>query len=82
MVRGLSVTGTQQGVILWDDTLSGITFDGVTISSAIRFGVRYESDASNIAFTNITTMSSGSAGWYSSLGAQPAGVTFAGDSWN
>jgi len=81
-VRGLDVVGTQQAIILWDDTLSGILFDDVTVASAIRFGVRYEADGSNIAFTNITTTSSGSAGWYSSLGAHPAGVTFAGDSWN
>jgi hypothetical protein len=81
-VRHLRVTGTQQALILWDDTLRNIVFDDVDITDATRFGVRYEATASGITFSNVTTISSGNAGFYSSEGSHPPGVTFSGVSFN
>jgi hypothetical protein len=76
-VRRLHVSGTQQAIILWDPTLRNITFDTATITNALKFAVRYESArASGITFANITSTGSGVQGFYSSLGANPAGVTF------
>ena len=59
-----------------------ITFDTATITNALEFAVRYESArASGITFANITSTGSGSGqGFYSSLGAAPAGVTFVNNS--
>jgi hypothetical protein len=80
-VKGLTVVGTQQAILLWDPTLRYITFDHATVTDALRFGVRYEATgASGIRFSYITTRSSGSRGWYSSMGSHPPGVTLVGNS--
>jgi hypothetical protein len=79
-IRNLSVSGTFQALILWDTTLRGITVDGARISGARSIAVRYEGPASGVTLSNITTTGSGQAGFYSSLGASPPGVTFSNDS--
>ena len=77
-VRRLTVTGTQQAIILWDDTLRNITFDYADIAGALNVAVRYESaGATGVTLANIVSTGSGSgSGFYSSLGDQPPGVTF------
>jgi hypothetical protein len=81
-VRRLTVNKTQQAIILWDRTVHDVTFDGATITNALAIAVRYEGPGSNIAFRNITTTGSGQYGFYSSLGANPPGVTFSGNSFD
>ena len=82
-VRRLHVSGTQQAVILWDPTLRNITFDTADIRNALAIAVRYESPgATGIVFENITSSGSGKAGFYSTLGAHPAGVTFSNNTFN
>jgi hypothetical protein len=77
VVRGLRVTGTQQGLILWDPTLHDITFDDVVINGALAYGVRYETVGStDILLSNVTSRRSGFAGFRSSQGSHPPGVTF------
>lgn len=75
-IRRLTVTGTQQALILWDGTLRNITVDYADISGALNTAVRYEAaGASGITLANIWSTGSGSgSGWVSSLGAQPSGV--------
>jgi hypothetical protein len=69
------VTGTQQAIIIWNSTLRNITIDGATITNALAYAVRYESDgATGIVLSNITSTGSGYAGFYSP-GHQPPGVT-------
>lgn len=77
-VRRLNVRGTQQAIMLWDDTLRDITFDTADIVDALSFAVRYEAPgASGIVLANMTSTGSGSGkGFHSSLGANPPGVTF------
>jgi hypothetical protein len=76
-VRRLTVTGTQQAIILWRPTLRNVTFDTATITNALAYAVRYESEgASGIGFANIVSTGSGYRGFYSSQGPAPAGVTF------
>ncbi len=80
-VRRLTVTGTQQAVILWTVRLRNIVFDTARISNALNVAVRYEADGSGITFRNITSTGSGSGkGFYSSQGRHPSGVTFSGNS--
>jgi hypothetical protein len=79
-IRSLHVTGTQQAIMLWDHTLRNIVIDGVSVSGALRFGVRYEAEgASGMVIRNVRTAGSGSRGWYSSMGAHPSGVTMSGN---
>jgi hypothetical protein len=77
-IRRLTVTGTQQAIILWDKTLRNITVDGARITDALAFAVRHEAPGTTgIVYTNITSTGSGSGrGFYSSQGRQPPGVTF------
>ena len=80
-VQRLHVTGTQQAIILWDSTLRDITFDMVDITGALTYAVRYETVGSTgIVFSNITSTGSGFAGFHSSEGAAPVGVTFSNSS--
>ena len=77
IVNGLRVTGTQQGLILWDPTLHDITFEDVIINGAITYAVRYETVGStDILLSNVTSRRSGFAGFRSSQGSHPGGVTF------
>ena len=77
-IERLHVKGTQQAIVLWDATLHDITIDTADISDALRFAIHYEQGAA-ITLANITSTGSGSAGFYSSLGSTPAGVTFVND---
>ena len=81
-VRRLRVSGTQQGIMLWDSTLRNITIDTADITNVLTVAVSYESpDATGIVFANITSTGSGSGtGFHSSLGPSPPGVTFTNNS--
>lgn len=81
-VRRLAVTGTQQGLMLWDPTLENVVFDTVTITDVLTAAVSYESPgATGIVFSNVTSTGSGAGvGFQSSLGSAPDGVTFINDS--
>ena len=82
-VRGLHVRGTQQAIILWDATLRNITFDNVDVTGALAYAVRFETvGPTGIVFSNITSTGSGYRGFYSSLGAHPAGVKFVNDAFD
>ena len=75
-VRRLTVTGTQQAIIVWDDTLRDIVFDSADITGALSVAVRYEA-GSGIRFANIVSTGSGAGtGYRSSHGPAPPGVTF------
>jgi hypothetical protein len=74
-VRNLRVNGTQQAIMLWDPTLRNIVIEDSTITNAARFAIRYE-QGSTITLRRVTSTGSGKAGFYSSLGANPPGVTF------
>ena len=78
-VRGLTVTGTQQAIILWDSTLHNIVIDHATVTDALSYGVRYEDPGSDIFLANVTTTGSGRQGFHSSLGSNPPGIVFIGD---
>ena len=81
-VRGLTVTGTEQAIMLWDSTLHNVTFDTVTVTNALNWAVRYEF-GTGVTLANITSTGSGAGhGFYSSLGSSPAGVTFSGDTFH
>jgi len=77
IIRRLHVTGTQQAIILWDDTLRNITFDHVDITGALAYAVRVEYPGTGILLSNTTSTGSGYQGFHSSSGANPPGVTFA-----
>ena len=79
-VRRLTVTGTQQAIILYDSTLHDIVIDGATITGALSYGVRYERPGSDIFLANITTIASGVQGFQSPYGSNPPGVVFINDS--
>jgi hypothetical protein len=80
-VRRLVVTGTQQAVLLWEDTLHDVSFQDVTVSNAKAYAIRYETITGspmpyNIKFDRVTSTGSGYRGFYSaSQGSTPPGVT-------
>jgi hypothetical protein len=82
-VRRLTFNGnrtidSQQAILLWYPPIHDWLFDGATITDAGGLAVRFESTpASGIVFQNMTSTNSG--GFYSSQGANPAGVTFIND---
>lgn len=78
-IRNVHVKGTDQAFVLWDNTLHDWVIEDVTVENATGVAVRYESNATGIAFRRFTsTGSPGGRGWYSSKGTAPAGVTFDG----
>ncbi len=79
-VRRLNVNRTQQAIMLWDSTLRNITINTATITNSADFAVSYEHAGSGIVLANITSTGSGQMGFYSSLGANPPGVTFSNNS--
>ena len=83
-VRRLNVNRTQVAIMLWDSTLRNITIDTATITNALRYAVAHEAPgATGIVLANITsTGSGGGSGFYSSLGANPPGVTFSNNSFH
>jgi hypothetical protein len=82
VVRDLTVTQTQVAIMIWDSTLRNITIDTARITNAMRFAVSYESPGSGILLKNITSTGSGEAGFSSSYGSHPPGVTFSGNSFH
>lgn len=74
-VRHMRVTGTAQAVILWDPTIRNIVIEDSTITNATSLAVRYERGGT-VTLRRVTSTGSGEAGFYSSLGANPPGVTF------
>jgi hypothetical protein len=74
-VRHLTVYGTDQAVILWDPTLRGITVSDSTITGAKATAVRYEG-GTEITLADVVSTGSGQGGFYSTVGANPPGVTF------
>ena len=77
-IRGLTVTGTQNAIVLWNDT--GVQrnwrIEDVQITDARENAIRFESvGAKNIVFDNVTSRGSGENGFYSSMGGHPPGVT-------
>ena len=76
-IRHLRVTGTDQAVIFWDATIHDIVIEDSTISGAKQFAVRYELGHS-ITLRRVSSTGSGRSGFYSSLGANPPGVTLEG----
>jgi hypothetical protein len=82
-IRRLKVTGTHDAMLLWTPPLHNWLIDGATITNASQFAVRFESvGAQNIQLRGIVSTGSGSAGFYSSMGAHPAGVTFVSNSFH
>ncbi len=81
VIRHLTVTRTQQAVILWDSTLRNVTIDGARISNALSHAVRFE-QGSGIHLANITSTGSGEQGFYSTHGRRPSGVTFSNNSFH
>jgi hypothetical protein len=83
-VRNLTVTGTQQAFLIWEPTVYNVTLDGATITNAKAYAIRFETIGSKIptgiVFQNVTSTGSGYQGFYSTLGANPPGVTFSNDS--
>jgi hypothetical protein len=85
-VHGLTVTGTQQAFLMWEPSIYNITLDGATITNAKAYAVRYETIGSKIPYgiviKNVTSTGSGYKGFYSTMGANPPGVTFYNDSFH
>ncbi len=73
--HGNASAAVQNAIILWTPPIHDWLFDGATITNAGDHALRFESiGAANIVFKDIT--STNSHGFYSSLGANPPGVTF------
>jgi hypothetical protein len=75
-IRNLVVNGTYTAIMLWDSTLHDITIDRATITNARYGAMQYERPGQRITLANMTSTGSGTFGFYSSLGANPPGVTF------
>ena len=74
-IRHLNVTGIDQAVILWDPTLYDIVVEDSAITGASRYAVRYGESGSGIVVRRVTSTGSVLAGFYSSRGSNPPGVT-------
>jgi hypothetical protein len=73
-VRNMHVAGTTQSAILvWDKTAEVVVEDS-TITGA-RIAVRFE-EPGTLTLRRVTSTGSKEGGFYSSLGANPTGVTF------
>jgi hypothetical protein len=82
-IRRLKVVGTLFPIVLWNDTAvqHDWLIDGATISGARSYAVRFESvGARNIVLNAVSSTGSGYGGFYSSMGANPPGVSFTNDS--
>lgn len=73
-VRRLNVTGTRQAIEIWDETVRNLVIEDSSISGALSYAVRYEHG--EVTLRRVTSANSGQAGFYSSQGASPPGVTF------
>ena len=56
-----------------------IVIDHATVTDALSYGVRYEDPGSDIFLANVTTTGSGRQGFHSSMGSNPPGIVFIGD---
>jgi hypothetical protein len=62
--------------MLWDPTLRNIRFDDVRITNALVYAVRYETvGAKGIVLSDVRSTGSGFAGFFSSRGSSPSGIT-------
>ena len=77
-ITDLSVTRTGQAIILWDSTIHDWTISDSTITNAQYRAIRFEEGGTDIAFVNVVSTNSG--GFYSSMGANPPGITFVNNS--
>jgi hypothetical protein len=78
-IRRLTVVGTVYPIVLWQD--SGVQhdwlIDGATINGADDYAIRFESKgAREIVLKSIVSTGSRLGGFYSTMGANPPGVTF------
>jgi hypothetical protein len=73
-IRNMQVTGTDQAVMIWDQTLHDVVVEYSTITAARKGGVRYEY-GSAITLRQITSTGSGQYGFYSSVGTSPPQVS-------
>jgi hypothetical protein len=73
--RRLVVNGTYEAIEVWDATVRNIVIEDSTITNARSCAVRFE-QGGTLTLRRITSTGSGEYGFYSSLGAAPAGVTF------
>jgi hypothetical protein len=78
-VRRLTATNLNTAIVVWEGTLHDLLFDTISLRNSARFGVRYENGSDQrVVFRNVTSTTSGSQGFYSSLGNPPPGVTLTG----
>jgi len=75
-VRRMKVTGTEIAIIVWDETVQNLVIEDSTISGATQFAMRYEKPGTGIVLRRVVSTDSGAQGFYSSLGANPPGLTF------
>ena len=74
--RRWRVRGTNQAIIVWDATVRDIVVEDVRIENARSAAVRYEQGGTLTLRRVISSGTPGGKGFYSSLGANPPGVTF------
>ena len=74
-VRRLRVTGTQFPILLWDPTTRNIVVEDAVITGALKSAVYYHG-GTGIVLRRVVSTGSAMGGFYSSLGANPPGVTF------
>jgi hypothetical protein len=79
-MRGLRVNGTSQAVILWDGTLRNVVLEDSAISGA-GTAVRYEIGGS-VTLRRVVSTASRLAGFFSTLGLRPPGVTIVDSTFN
>lgn len=75
VIRRATLTGTPQPIMVWADSINRLLFEDVTISGAGDYAIRYEHGHA-VTFRRVVSTGSGSGGFYSSHGANPAEVTF------
>jgi hypothetical protein len=74
LVRNMHVIGTSQfAIVVWDPTAEVVVEDS-TITGAKGWAVRFEQG--KLTLRSVTSTGSALGGFYSSLGANPPGVTF------
>jgi hypothetical protein len=75
LVRRMKVIGTDQfAIVVWDKTAEVVVEDS-TITGAKGTAVRFEQPG-KLTLRRVTSTGSATGGFYSSLGANPPGVTF------
>jgi hypothetical protein len=75
LIRNVKITGTEQfAIVMWDKTAEAVMED-ITITGAKAWAVRFE-EPGKLTLRRVTSTGSAYGGFYSSLGANPPGVTF------